>query len=244
MGELYMIMLNLAWSLFLGMITWALYVALEPYVRRLWPAALISWSRLLAGRVRDPMVGRDILVGGLLGTAITVLFWTHFYAPGWLGMPPHRPGNFNPDTVLGGRFLGSLMAEWFGLSLMWAMMLAIGLLLTRVILRRQWAAVAALVAIMTVPAALNFDHPSIDITFSLLLSILKVAILLRIGLVAVLSFFFFRLLSRELMITMDLSAWYSSSTIVGFLVLAAVAGYAFYTSLAGRRLFSDDLLES
>ena len=35
---------------------WLYYLALEPYVRRLWPQALISWSRVLAGRVRDPLV--------------------------------------------------------------------------------------------------------------------------------------------------------------------------------------------
>ncbi len=41
-----------------------LYLALEPYVRRLWPDALISWTRLLGGRLRDPLA---FLVLGLLG---------------------------------------------------------------------------------------------------------------------------------------------------------------------------------
>ena len=31
---------------------WALYVALEPHVRRRWPQSMISWSRLLGGGVR------------------------------------------------------------------------------------------------------------------------------------------------------------------------------------------------
>jgi fructuronate reductase len=34
-----------------------LYVALEPFVRRMWPDALISWSRAIMGRLRDPLVG-------------------------------------------------------------------------------------------------------------------------------------------------------------------------------------------
>jgi serine/threonine-protein kinase len=54
---------GLGWSCFI----WALYIALEPYVRRRWPATLVSWSRLLAGRFRDPLVGRDVLVGCLAG---------------------------------------------------------------------------------------------------------------------------------------------------------------------------------
>jgi hypothetical protein len=54
-------------------------------VRRRWPARLISWSRLLAGGFRDPLVGRDVLVGCLLATfgiAIENLGW---FVPSWLG---------------------------------------------------------------------------------------------------------------------------------------------------------------
>jgi hypothetical protein len=40
--------------------------ALEPYLRRRWPERIISWNRLLAGEFRDPLVGRDILIGSLL----------------------------------------------------------------------------------------------------------------------------------------------------------------------------------
>ena len=39
----------LVWGLFLSCFIWVLYIALEPYVRRRWPATLVSWSRLLAG---------------------------------------------------------------------------------------------------------------------------------------------------------------------------------------------------
>src|SRR5262245_4687551 len=52
---------------------WLLYMALEPYVRRFWPATLVSWSRLMAGQWRDPLVGRDILFGAALGVLLTVL---------------------------------------------------------------------------------------------------------------------------------------------------------------------------
>ena len=57
------LVLGLVWSCFF----WVLYIALEPYVRRRWPATLVSWSRLLAGGFRDPLVGRDVLAGCLLG---------------------------------------------------------------------------------------------------------------------------------------------------------------------------------
>ena len=56
-------------TLLAGAFVWLTYLALEPYVRRRWPDLLISWSRLLSGRVRDPLVGRDVLAGSLLGAA-------------------------------------------------------------------------------------------------------------------------------------------------------------------------------
>jgi len=60
-------------SLQIGVIVYVLYLAIEPYVRQRWPERLISWSRLLAGRVRDPMVGRDMLIGLAAGAAYSFL---------------------------------------------------------------------------------------------------------------------------------------------------------------------------
>ena len=54
---------------------WIFYVALEPYVRRRWPQIMITWSRLLGGRVRDPLVGGHLLIGVASGAAMfTVAF--------------------------------------------------------------------------------------------------------------------------------------------------------------------------
>ena len=58
----------------LAALVWLIYVALEPIVRRRWPDLLISWTRLLSGRFRDPLVGRDLLAGLLLGSAWTLAF--------------------------------------------------------------------------------------------------------------------------------------------------------------------------
>ena len=58
-------------GLALSAVTWVLYVALEPYVRRHRPELVVSWTRLLAGEWNDPMVGRDVLIGATLGLAAT-----------------------------------------------------------------------------------------------------------------------------------------------------------------------------
>jgi serine/threonine-protein kinase len=57
----------LSTALFVSGTTWMLYLALEPWVRRRWPQTIISWSRLLSGQFRDPLAGRDILFGVMLG---------------------------------------------------------------------------------------------------------------------------------------------------------------------------------
>jgi serine/threonine-protein kinase len=60
-------------SLFVSALTRVLYLALEPWVRRRWPQTIISWSRLLSGQFRDPLVGRDILFSTMLGNSALAL---------------------------------------------------------------------------------------------------------------------------------------------------------------------------
>ncbi|MGD0617767.1 MAG: hypothetical protein ABSB67_08910, partial [Bryobacteraceae bacterium] len=56
-----------SWCLYIGALVWMAYLALEPWVRRQWPHSIISWTRLLAGHVRDARVGADILAGICFG---------------------------------------------------------------------------------------------------------------------------------------------------------------------------------
>jgi len=62
-GEARVFFASVAYAATRALMTWVLYVAIEPFIRRLSPGSLVSWSRLLAGRVSDPAVGRDVLVG-------------------------------------------------------------------------------------------------------------------------------------------------------------------------------------
>ncbi len=61
--------------------------ALEPYVRRHWPRTLVSWSLALQGRLREPVVGRDILFGLALGLCwVLIDDVENFFAPGLDGL--------------------------------------------------------------------------------------------------------------------------------------------------------------
>ncbi|HEU0106769.1 MAG TPA: serine/threonine-protein kinase, partial [Vicinamibacteria bacterium] len=72
--ELWILIKILAYPAFWAAQVWLLYTALEPYVRRRWPHMLISWKRLLGGAFDDPMVGRDVLLGAVVGMVLIVLF--------------------------------------------------------------------------------------------------------------------------------------------------------------------------
>src|SRR5207244_944377 len=58
---------------FIAVEYWTVYMACEPYVRRHWPHAIVSWTRILSGKLDDPVVGGHILMGTCIGAAVTVL---------------------------------------------------------------------------------------------------------------------------------------------------------------------------
>jgi hypothetical protein len=64
---------NFAYELYFACMIWLFYLAVEPYVRRLWPGTLVAWTRLLEGRLRDPLIGRHILLGALSGLTLSLL---------------------------------------------------------------------------------------------------------------------------------------------------------------------------
>jgi serine/threonine protein kinase len=64
---------GLAWSLFYAAEVWLGYLAVEPYIRRWRPQTIISWKRMLDGRLADPIVGRDLLIGAGFGTGMVLL---------------------------------------------------------------------------------------------------------------------------------------------------------------------------
>ena len=64
--------LSLKAALLSAAFLWLLYLALEPYIRRNRPHLIGSWSRLLAGELRDPAgVAADILVHERSGKLFT-----------------------------------------------------------------------------------------------------------------------------------------------------------------------------
>jgi serine/threonine-protein kinase len=77
-AELNLLQLGVQFALLPTVLLWLFYLALEPYVRRWWPHRMVSWNRLLAGDFRDPLIGRDTLIGAVIGMTMMVVLnlWT------------------------------------------------------------------------------------------------------------------------------------------------------------------------
>src|SRR5262249_17948701 len=98
-------------SLFGAAMVWAVYLSIEPYVRRHWPQAIISWSRLLGGRLRDPLLGRGLLTGVILGIVWLVIVQVSYLVIARLGGPPTLGAS---GYLRGGRHV---LGAWLGQGL-------------------------------------------------------------------------------------------------------------------------------
>jgi serine/threonine-protein kinase len=130
------------------------YLALEPYVRRTWPAIILSWSRIVAGTIRDPLVARDVLVGCAAG-AVQGLFriLSSLVTDAVTGVP----GRFlTPDRpFLGAPHILSELSLRLVISMITALAFLFILFVLRVILRRDWAAILAASLMWAVPFGIS-----------------------------------------------------------------------------------------
>jgi hypothetical protein len=230
-------------TLFLACFFWVVYLAFEPFVRRRWPGRIVSWSRLLAGDFRDPLVGRDLLVGSVFGVSIILCnFFLADLVPRWMGYPPREPWLDFPATQLLGlrSFAHGLTGQIYG-SLLQPCILLFLLLLFYIILRRERLAALGLWALTALALSLTNSTPGVP--FAALGAFLYVYVLYRYGLLALVSASFFLHLHIFYPITSEFSAWYAGDFVVALAVSLALAVYGFRVSLGGRTLFRGGLLE-
>jgi len=230
-------------TLFAAALLWVLYIALEPYVRRRWPGTIVSWSRLLAGGLRDPLVGRDILVGCVLGTVLSLMFSLARLLPTWMGSPPPTPRGFSMRLLLGGRHIVSGTLGMLIGSIFTGLVVLFLIFLLRLLLKNQWAAAAVFLLVMTASDALPSETPLLIAPFLAIAWVLLVLVLMRFGLVAAITAFFVNTVLTAFPITTQTSAWYAGIGLSALVVITAVTLYAFYTSLGGRPVFGGVKLE-
>ena len=230
---------NFSLQLVLAGWTWVGYLAIEPYVRRLWPQALVTWSRLLEGRFRDPRVGRDLLFGGAAGMLAEGIFRLPEAAP-WFGLPPPEP-NANGAFALTG--VEYLMATLIGIpraSFLIPVGILLILLIARLIFKKPW--LAYVVVFMAVGLFGFLTTGGLDAATALLIIMLAVTILTRLGLFAMMVTIAFSSWS-SMPLTIDTGSWYFPYSLLSMLLFAAIAVYGFVIALGGRLTFKDWVLD-
>ncbi len=232
------------WALLFGSFVWLVYVALEPHVRRRWPNSLISWTRLLSGEVRDPIVGRDFLLGIAGGVLWALCDRAAFLAANWMGRTPAAPIQSLDMIQLGGgiRILFADLVLNIMIFIFLSLAFFFGFFLLRQLTRREWLAGALIVVVLSLPGAFG-PHPIISTVASVLVSVMAMLILIRFGLLALVVTLTLQNVLEAFPLTARLSAWYAETTLFVFSVLLAIAIFAFRFSTAGKSLFGSISLE-
>jgi len=252
-----------ATAFFVPVLVWVLYIALEPHMRRIWPGVMIGWSRLLAGSVRDPLVGRDVLVGVLVAVADVLVLALHALLRRWSGRPPSFPvgASAEPfgagmaassDMLLGGRFaLSRVIGTMAGIPVLLGTMTTFLLLFVLfVVLRRRALAIAAMVLVMTVVHVVNhggwllasapadyFAPSAVDVVVFAAVQAAIVIVAVRFGLLTMFVASFVSTLLMLVPIAVDASVPYASSSWLIVATVIALAAYGWHTALAGRPMF-------
>jgi serine/threonine protein kinase len=234
-------------GLFVSGTTWLLYLALEPWVRRRWPQTIISWSRLLSGQLRDPLVGRDILFGVMLGVTWILIFQIRYIPMMHMGA---SPGLGQTDYLMGGRtalgawlmqvpisILGTLQFFFLLLGLKVLFGFLFSLVGLKAVKATDWLAAIAFIAIFALPRGLSSSYVSVELPTQILVYTIAVIIVFRFGLVPLACAIFTVNMLANVPFTADTSAWYMPTSALALLSVAAIAGWSFYQSLGGEPIW-------
>jgi hypothetical protein len=241
--EIDLLTAHVAYALYRVALVAVFYLALEPYARRLWPEMLVSWVRIFDGRVRDPRVGRDVLLGVAYGLGAGVLSAFMYWVPDRLGLPSFGLvlDLWSGEALRGVRHALATVAAFHTAAVTDAFIAIMLFVALRLLTGRTWLAVA----IDTVLGLIVFSPESGNVFLYLAVMGPYLAlfwlVLFRAGFFALaLGMSVSTLLTLPL--TFELTAWHAAPTWIVLVLLALLTGWGFRTALAGQPLFRDEIL--
>jgi len=241
--EFGIVILAFAWAFLVSSFARVLYFALEPVVRRRDPHTLISWTRLIGGRIRDPLVGRDVLIGTTYGVLLGLFESSdNILLPLFHGLPP-QPGIPEMQSLLGLRPVAGLIFAYTWIYVLYALGIFFMLFLLRIVVKKDW--IAALV-IVFLGAISNTGGDYFWATFiaAAIIWLSIYMVLRRFGVLALVVGLVVQNMLVVFPLTSHLGRWYASGAIAGMVAIVAIALFAFSNALAGKRLFAESALDS
>ena len=231
------VLLELAAASLYGLVCWMVYMAVEPYVRKRWPQCLISWTSILEGKWRDPIVGRDIMVGLAAGAALPL---TNSILNALDVKSGGAPVMGSLTVLKGLRPTLAMFLAQIPRGVSHAMLFIFVVFLLRVLLRNQWAAGVAFAIVFSV---INARGTWIVYLIGFSIGAIFAFLMLRFGLLAMAVELFSYTLIQNAVWLGDTQSWYFAYPLMveGTMVLLAL--WALRLSLAGQKLWSGSLLE-
>ncbi|HEX5474485.1 MAG TPA: serine/threonine-protein kinase [Vicinamibacterales bacterium] len=241
--------LRVGLGMFVGGAMYVLYLAFEPFVRRAWPSMLVGWTRVLAGRLRDPIVGRDVLLGVACGAGFTLLHFGMEVLPRAFGFPEPQPHASEFGALLGARgyvltLLGSVnlglqnglitVFEVFVLRAVFdaAMRRASGWKPSPRTSERLFIAIAVVILTALTLAGNTGREWWLDVISQLVSETIVLVLLIRIGIFASTVMFFVNYVLLRVPLTLDGhaidagTAWFTMAWVIGL----AYVGYRMATT--------------
>jgi serine/threonine-protein kinase len=218
------------------------YLAAEPAVRRRWPWGQTAWNRLLAGRVRSPLVGRDVLAGLVFGVVLVLVTPMIGLGMEALGLPPPAPVPAGPPSLHGPLppVTVALLVPVVGVrSALEAFLTAF---LLSLLFRRPWLYWPAFVVLWAAVTAVPHATAGAQ-------AVMTAGMVVYFGLIAAFIYRFGwlgNIVGASCLIwlaltplTTDVSAWYFGRGLFGAAVVLGLGVYGFVTAIGSQRVFRE-----
>ncbi len=219
-------------------LVWVFYLALESYVRRVWPETVISWNRMLAGRWIDPLVGRDVLIGAAVGAFIALLNTLERLLPIWVGLPGPMPNIYASIQMLRPPPIIRRSSPVQSTQSTSAFCCCCFLVLMRMALKKKAARRLGFVSSSSAPALLWGSHDYFSWIVQAMTAVLFLGLMVRHGLVAIIFCNLIRMLLMDFPVTFDFTVWYRDSAICAIGATLVIMSVATYAALGGRSLIT------
>ncbi len=214
----------IAAATFVAVVSFALYVAVEPLARRVWPSMCVSMSRLLSREkptLRDPLLGRSVLAGMIsAGVVFTLLVPGVHWVRGFMGDEPLWPMGINLDLVHGGRVA---LAQVLNVTMLIGMtFVEVGaLVVIQRVVKRRWLAVALAVVVWTL---IEGTGSPLWFGIELVRNALFMFVLLRFGILALVVANMAHALAFHSR-AVDYTHWTSEGAVMAVVVIGLLAVY-------------------
>lgn len=224
-------------ALFAAAGTWVFYLALEPVVRRNLPDLIVSWNRLLAGDWRDPLVGRDVLLGTLWSVAGTGLIHLSGVLAKAFGQ------NFEPglegSSLISLKSSSSMIFTGIGFGIVTGFLIICIFVLIFLAVRNRTAATILLFLLVTVISIALFSRSPVDVPIIAVSGLFGTLLNVRVGLLATVVSQTLSFLLMSSLLTTDPGAWFAGDMIVKLALMGLLLVYGYRISTANSSFFEN-----